>query len=603
MVKKNIVKKGEEKRINKYSRKESIKREKNRRLGIYWKLIIPALLLVSVLAYTLKTVSYNEQKKNIVNDISQTTSSLAKLSLMSIKADEIIEIRDEMDVIKSSYINISDLFKHVKQSNGLKHIYTVYQDGDILRYGVDSENEQGTREFPGVEVTGLTTEDIDMERLKKEKVYSENKEKYNKDKQLVMYTYGGIFNENKEIVAILICEYSAESMIKSLEELSKTFNSVIIICLIVVSIILTVVVLSVVRNINHINNKIYNLASSDGDLSQTLVINSKDEISYFAELLNKLILYIKNIMITIKDNSNRISCAVDNVSNNLEIVQKNMSDTDNKIENIDKSVSNMSELINNVNGVSEEVKDRVYEIIELLKTATKHVDSIKEQSANSSDNAKITREEANEKISSIQKKIIEKLEMSKNVSLIEDLAKQIIEITEETHLLAMNANVKAVRAGEQGKGFVVVANEIGNLAVTTEEAAVQIQKSSASIIETVNDLSESIVEMLEYVNTTTGVVFEDLVDKSDVFLSSSNKVSSVLEAFSSATDTFLTRLNNITDSIGNVDSMISDSKHVIGDVSKMSSELSNEIQSINTNMEHTKEAGKTLYEDVNIFKL
>ena len=97
--------------------------------------------------------------------------------------------------------------------------------------------------------------------------------------------------------------------------------------------------------------------------------------------------------------------------------------------------------------------------------------------------------------------------------------------------MAVNASIEAARAGDAGKGFSVVAEEIVKLANTTETTAVQIQSLSASVIKAVNELTEEAKNMLEFVNNISINGFDDLVKNSNIYYNDSQQLTDILVYF------------------------------------------------------------------------
>jgi methyl-accepting chemotaxis protein len=82
--------------------------------------------------------------------------------------------------------------------------------------------------------------------------------------------------------------------------------------------------------------------------------------------------------------------------------------------------------------------------------------------------------------------------LNHNASQITDITNIITDIADQTNLLALNAAIEAARAGEHGRGFAVVADEIRALAEKTQKSLVEINSSTKTIIQSVNDISEQI---------------------------------------------------------------------------------------------------------------
>ena len=101
-------------------------------------------------------------------------------------------------------------------------------------------------------------------------------------------------------------------------------------------------------------------------------------------------------------------------------------------------------------------------------------------------------------------------------------------------LLALNASIEAARAGEAGKGFAVVADEIGKLATNSAEAAEQIQKVSAAVVEAVNGLALEAENMVEFAGTTAVDGYQQLVEMSEFYSKDAGDMNAVMEDFTSA---------------------------------------------------------------------
>lgn len=142
----------------------------------------------------------------------------------------------------------------------------------------------------------------------------------------------------------------------------------------------------------------------------------------------------------------------------------------------------------------------------------------------------------------------EKIEQSKAVQEIAQLTANIIEITDQTNLLALNASIEAARAGEAGKGFAVVADEIGKLATNSAEAAEQIQKVSAAVVEAVNGLALEAENMVEFAGTTAVDGYQQLVEMSEFYSKDAGDMNAVMEDFTSAAGELQKAMDEIRES-------------------------------------------------------
>ena len=208
------------------------------------------------------------------------------------------------------------------------------------------------------------------------------------------------------VIAVLGVDYDAAEMVTKINHNTWLAVVVAVICVIIASLMISILVGRVTGNLRKVDDKVYELASNNGDLTQTIDVNSAA-----------------------------------------------MQETTASISQINTAISDMYQLIERIYGNAME--------------SNKHMSDIQRNAEERKENA---------------------------VKEIYRLTDEIINITEETNLLALNASIEAARAGDAGRGFAVVAEEIGKLAVNSGQAAEQIQRVSAEVVQAVEAVNIAVEE-------------------------------------------------------------------------------------------------------------
>ena len=161
---------------------------------------------------------------------------------------------------------------------------------------------------------------------------------------------------------------------------------------------------------------------------------------------------------------------------------------------------------------------------------------MKDQAERLERDARSSMEETEKRIREIMGVLTQAIEDSRSVDQVNELTNDILNISGSTNLLALNASIEAARAGEVGRGFMVVAEEIRQLADSSRDAANHIQNINGTIISAVHNLAENANGMVEYINQSILPEFRKFMDSGVRYREDSTYVERVMKEFKTKTD-------------------------------------------------------------------
>ncbi|MGE6462477.1 methyl-accepting chemotaxis protein [Pseudoalteromonas tetraodonis] len=219
---------------------------------------------------------------------------------------------------------------------------------------------------------------------------------------------------------------------------------------------------NMVKPIHRMVQSLDDIAKGEGDLTRRLVIDTHDEIGQLGESFNVFVSKLHSIISGVVDVTSDVKTASSDINTQTLLIEDKLLKHNHETELVVTAITEMS-------ATSHEVAQNTTQVAVSTQAATKEV-------ANAQDCVDVSLSEVSNLMGEINQAAEQVNSLSEQSKKINSVLSVIGGIAEQTNLLALNAAIEAARAGEQGRGFAVVADEVRSLASRTQDSTLEINE-------------------------------------------------------------------------------------------------------------------------------
>lgn len=358
-----------------------------------------------------------------------------------------------------------------------------------------------------------------------------------------------------------VVSYDSEDNIFSVANKSvSTLGLTCITFIIIICVISFVMIHFSTKPLKDVENSITRLSNLNLEKDNKLdgYINKKGEIGQIATALDSLYSSFRGMVQTLECCSDSLNESAVKMTDSSEILLSCVSENS-------EATAQFAERAEVIAGTITRVDDEVAEIAGVVSQVESKIHEGKVNSDNLLGKVTELQGMANESLKRTKLQIADNqaaieaaLKNLESLMRIDDMAKQILDITEQTNLLSLNASIEAARAGEAGKGFAVVAGEIGNLANSSSHTATEIQAICNETKTNITKVQACVNDVISFLKNDIQSQFETLVTSTNDYYDSIKDIQATIAEIDQASNVFVNAVTEIHNQIADVQNVPDD---------------------------------------------
>lgn len=384
-------------------------------------------------------------------------------------------------------------------------------------------------------------------------------------------------------------------------------TKILFLIFLIVSVILIFVMIKTVSKpasaaSRQLGNIIDGINQKKGNLTQRIAVKSHDEIGQLSEGINSFIVQLQSVMYKIREQSQVMQDALGKMDVEVNSSSESVNYIAATMEEITASMEEISSSIEGLTGNTNEILDAIDRVGEQTNEGVAIAADIKALAIGVKEETEKKKGEIYDIIEQKKLTLNSSIEESQQISNINNLTNDILEIASQTNLLALNASIEAARAGEVGKGFAVVADEIRLLAENSKNTANDIQQISSGVISAVNQLMENAQDLMNFVSDRIMNDYVGFEGATDMYYDKAEHMDAVMAIVDENIVALHKVVGEANDGITNISTVVGENAQGVSSATESVSSLANSIMNIKQQATENVDCSNQLMNEVNRFR-
>ncbi|GLC28881.1 methyl-accepting chemotaxis protein [Clostridium omnivorum] len=331
--------------------------------------------------------------------------------------------------------------------------------------------------------------------------------------------------------------------------------------------------------------------------------NYKDEVGVMAKSIINMRISLREVLSSLIQVSENISSSAHNVEASTEVLQSIADETSMETESLSAGMEESAATIEEISASSGEMEGAVNEVAIRATGGSEKANEIAGRAKELKQGAVLSKENSNSVYNSVKLEMEQAINGSKAVQQIETLAKAILDISDQTNLLALNAAIEAARAGEAGKGFAVVADEVRKLAEQSAATIGDIQSVVRTVNDSVKNLTNTSIKVLQYIDSDVKQDYDKFINTGDQYSDDAEEVNKFMMDFSAVSEELSASISGISKAISEMANTVNEGASGISNIANKTITVAEKTQEIKSSVDENMKSAEVLKGITNKFKV